>query len=241
MSGNWQFTLLRHNATSTDTWTFSGFLLQSDKSVTGSFILKAAGCQGVGPVNGTFDGQNLQLTVGALGQDFSLSGAPASGSSSADSMSGQFTDPGGGCISFSSTGTWTAVRVSPLSGSFHASFVDTTDNATLNASGTLTQGTNVGASNATISGLVDASNTAAFCAYLTNSTVTGYISGTSVSLNFYGPAGSLTGQIPISVGALATLSPDGKSLTGSFLLSPVTTIGTTTCPSISGTATLTFP
>jgi len=109
------------------------------------------------------------------------------------------------------------------------------------ARSTLTQGTNVGASNATISGLVDASNTAAFCAYLTNSTVTGYISGTSVSLNFYGPAGSLTGQIPISVGALATLSPDGKSLTGSFLLSPVTTIGTTTCPSISGTATLTFP
>jgi hypothetical protein len=247
MSGNWQFTLTRHN--STQVWTFSGFLLQSDKNVTGSFILNAAGCQGVGPVNGTFDGQNLQLTVGALGQDFSLSGAMASGTSASGtsatntviSMTGQFTDPAGGCIGFSSTGTWTAVRVLPLSGSFHGSFVDSTNDVTVNVSGTLTQGTNVGASNATLSGTINATGTHSFCSYLTNSTIAGFISGTSATLIFYAPDGTIIGQLPLQSGTFATVSPDATSLTGFFTLYPIATIGSTTCHDLTGSATVTFP
>jgi len=211
ISGNWQFTLVRHN--STEQWTFSGFLLQSGNAITGSVILNAAGCQGVGPVTGTFDGQNLQITVSAFGQDFSLSNT--SGTSQGDSMSGQFTDTAGGCISFSSAGVWTAVRIPALSGNFSGSFVSP-GATTINVTGTLIQGQNVGASTATLSGTISATGSPSFCSYIGNSTVTGLISGTSVTLTLFGPDGSQIGQIPGPGSPPATVAADAKTLTGGF-------------------------
>ena len=216
ISGNWQIALTRHN--STEQWTFSGFLLQSGTTVNGSFIL-GAGCQGVGPVTGTFDGQNLQLTVGSFGQDFTLTATLPSGSTTETTMSGQFSTLQGGCVDFTSSGTWTATRIPPLSGSFQGSFVAAgTGGLTVNVIGTLTQSPNIGASNATISGTMSAVGAPAFCSYIGNTTVTGLISGTSAILNFYGPDGSLIGQAPYPGGAFGplTVSSDGSSMTGSF-------------------------
>jgi hypothetical protein len=236
LAGNWQFTLVRHN--STQQWTFSGFLLQSSNTVTGSFILGAAGCQGVGAVSGTFDGQNLQLTVNALGQDFSLTGGLASGDSSGNTMAGQFSDPAGGCISFSSTGVWTAVRVPALTGSFQGSFVPTSGSPypTINVTGALTQTPNTGSSIGLLSGTISPT-TGSFnlCPYLSNSTISGFISGTTVILNFYGPDAAPVGQLPLQ-GFTVTLAPDGSSLTGEFGLSALSS----TCGLINGTATITF-
>ena len=235
ISGNWQLTLTRHN--STQQWTFSGFLLQSGSTVTGSFIL-GAGCQGVGPVSGTFDGQNLQLTVGEFGQDFSLSASLPSGNAASAFIEGQFSTLQGGCVGFTSTGTWTAVRVVPLSGAFHGSFVSSSNNGTMDVTGTLTQGSNIGASNATVSGTISTTGATRFCSYLNTATITGTISGTALVLTLYGPDGSQIGQIPAPPPEPpAIVTPDGTSLTSSYIFPQISK----DCLGDQGSLTLTFP
>jgi len=234
ISGNWQLTLTRHN--STQQWIFSGFLVQSGSNVTGSFVLNS-GCQGVGPVSGTLSGQNLQFTVGTFGQDFSLTATLPSGGSSQTSMSGQFSTLQGGCVGFESSGTWTAVRIPPLSGPFQGSFVALGQNAmTVNVNGSLAQGPNVGASNASLTGTLNATGSPSFCSYIGNATVTGLITGTSVTLNIYGPDGSLIGQVPGPPNPPATVTVDGSSLTGTFVFPAISS----SCNGFVGSLTLTF-
>ncbi len=239
ISGNWQLSMVRHN--STEAWTFSGFLLQSGSSVTGSFILGAGvGCQGgAGQVSGTFDGKTLQLTIGSFGQDFSLTGGMASGTSTTPSLQGQFSTLSGACLGFSSTGTWSAVLIKPLTTSFHASFVPAGVNPVpITATGTLTQGANVGASNATLLGTIAPTGSQQFCSYIaTGTSITGTISGTSVVLNFYAPDGSQIGQLPAFGFPPATLAANGKSLTGDYSLQG----NSAACPGNNGAVTLTFP
>ena len=190
-------------------------------------------------MSGTFDGKTLQLTIGSFGQDFSLTGAPASGSSKTPSLQGQFSTLSGACLGFSSTGTWSAVSIPPLSTSFHASFVPAgVSSVPITVAGTLTQGANVGASNATLLGTMNPVGSQDFCAYIgTGSTVTGTISGTSVVLNIFAPDGSQIGQVPGFGFPVATLAANGKSLTGEYSL-----LGTSiTCSGNNGTVTFTFP
>ncbi len=235
ISGNWQLALTRHN--STQVWTFSGFLLQSGDIVTGSFIL-GAGCQGVGPVNGTFDGQNLQLTVSEFGQDFSLSATLPSGSAATAFIGGQFSTLQGGCVGFTSTGTWTAVRITPLAGPFHGSIVSSSGNGTLDVTGTLTQGPDIGASNATVYGTITASGGPRFCSYLSTATITGTISGETMVLDLFGPNGSQIGQFPAPAPeAPAIVTPDGTSLTSSYIFPQISKA----CSGDQGSLTLTFP
>lgn len=236
LSGNWQVTLIRHS--STDTFTFSGFLLQSGGTVSGSFVLvsgPAASCLGVGPVTGTYDGQNLQLTVGEFGQDFSLSSSLPSASASNGSISGQFSTLAGGCIGFASTGTWTAVRVLPLTGPFQGSFIlgSGSSSASVGVTGTMTQGPNVGASNATLSGALNQTGSS-FCSYLSDVTIAGLVSGSTANLNLYGPDGSQIGQV-----SNATVALDGTSLTstGGVLIDQISS----TCSPQTGSVTLNFP
>ena len=215
----------------------SGFLLQSGGIVTGSFIL-GAGCQGVGPVNGTFDGQNLQLTVSEFGQDFSLTATLPSGSASTAFIGGQFSTLQGGCVGFTSTGTWTAVRITPLLGSFHGSFVSSSGNGTLDVTGTLTQGANIGASNATVSGTITASGGQRFCSYLSTATITGTISGETLVLNLYGPNGAQTAQIPAPPPEPpAIVTADAASLTSSYSFPQISNV----CTGDQGSLTLSFP
>jgi hypothetical protein len=238
ISGNWEITLVRHN--STEPWTFSGFLLEAGGSVSGSVILGAGvGCQGVvGPVTGTFDGKNLQLTIGSFGQDFSLTGGMQSGSSGDATLQGQFSTLEGGCLGTSSAGTWSAVRIPPLSTKFHGHFVPAAVNvATIDVSGTLTQGSNVGASNATLTGTITSTGGTQFCPYISTGSITGVISGTNVVFNLYSPDGSQVGQIPNFGFPAATLNSNETSLTGDYSLQALSV----DCPVNNGTMTLKFP
>jgi len=236
LSGNWQITLVRH--ANTEQFTFSGFLLQSGDNITGSVTL-SAGCEGVGSVTGTFDGQNLQLTIGGFGQDFSLTAALPSGSAADTTIAGQFSTLAGGCIGFTSTGTWTAVRVQPLAGPFHGSVVLGTGitATTIDVAGTMTQGPNIGASNATLTGTLNETSTNLFCSYFSNVTIAGLIGGPNANLNLYGYDGSQIGQI-----SSATVATDGTSLTtvgGSGVISVNKLSGG--CPAQTGSITITFP
>lgn len=241
LSGNWEITMLRHNLATP--FAYSGFLLQSGSTVTGSVILNGEnGCAGVGPVSGTINSQNLQLDINEFGQDVSLTGA-LSQTGGAPSIAGQFSSVAGGCEDFTSTGTWTAVQIPPLTGKFHGSFSTTGNTATtIDVSGTLTQGPNIGASNAALSGTITATSATPFCAYLTTATVTGLISGTSVTLTLYGPDGSQIGQIPAPASPTATIAPDASSLTGSFTFAGISnSCGGLSGGGGSGGLTLTFP
>jgi hypothetical protein len=239
LSGNWQLTLVRHNDVTP--FAYSGFLLQSGDAISGSLILNSGnGCGGVGPVTGTVSGQNFQMDVNDFGGDLSLTGSLPTASAGGTSMSGQFSTLYNGCNFFSSsTGTWTATQVAPISGTFHGSFVSPT-NGTLAVTGTLNQGPNVGSSIAQLNGTITADTSAGtrFCPYLTTGTLTGFISGTTISLNLYGPNGAQTGAIPLSPPALpGTVMANGKSLSGSYSFFTISTA----CPADSGTMSITFP
>jgi len=214
VSANWQMQLT--SAGSDQPWQLSGFLLQSGNSVTGSFVsvpnaTTGFGCNGVGPVSGTLNGQNLKLDVNVSSQDVSLTANfPSQAPTSSTPLEGQFSTLAAGCTS-SSTGTWSAVPVTPLSGSFHGTFTSNTvfGLAPVNVTGTLSQGPNVGDNNTTLTGTINAAGPTRFCSYLNSATISGLISGTQVTLNFFGPNGSQIGQLGPQP---ATITPDAKSL-----------------------------
>jgi hypothetical protein len=231
LSGNWEITLNRHS--NPVPLLYSGFLMQSGDSITGSVIL-GDGCSGVGPVTGTVNGQDLSLTIGEFGQDLSLTGKVPTGAAPGSALiTGEFSTLGGGCTSFPSTGVWSAVQVALLAGSFHGSLASsaTPSNGTLNVTGTISQSANVGASNASLSGGMTAAGSTRFCPYLTTATITGLISGTSVLLTLYGPDGSVAGQIP------ATVNTAGKLLNGTYSFPAISK----SCGGDSGSVQLTFP
>lgn len=244
VSGNWQMQLVGPN--SDQPWQLSGFLLQSGNSVTGSFIsvpnvTTGFGCNGVGPVSGTLNSQNnLKLDVNESGQDVSLTASfPSEAPSSKAPLTGQFSTLAAGCTS-TSTGTWSAVPVTPIAGSFHGTFTPppVTGEAPVDVTGTLNQGPNVGDSNATLTGTINATGPTRFCSYLNSATITGLISGAQVTLDFLGPDGSQIGHLGSPP---ATITPDAKSLTCSSPCSYTFTQISKSCTGDSGTVELTFP
>jgi hypothetical protein len=181
--------------------------LQAGPKVSGSVIL-GDGCSGVGSVTGTSDGQNVTLAIQEFGQDLSLNGNMPSG---AGSLNGQYSTIAGACGG-NSTGTWTAFQVKPLAGAFHGTF--TSLNGTLSVTGSLTQGANIGASTATVSGNITATGTVT-CTYLTSASIRGVISGTVLNLDLYDSHGNIIGQLP-AIAQPALLTPDATSLSGSY-------------------------
>ena len=224
LTGNWEITLNRH--ASTVPLTFSGFLVQSGNSVTGSVVL-GDGCQGVGPVSGTVDSQSLSLNINEFGQELSLQG-PLPVSNGA--MSGSFTTLPGGCTAFPNTGTWTAQLVQPLTGNFHGTLNSPT-NGVVNVSGNLSQGPNTGGSNTTLTGAISATDPQHFCSYLTEATVSGAISGTSVTLNLFDPNGVQITQFAGTTTAGAT------SLSGNYTFHSISN----SCFGDQGTFQVSFP
>jgi hypothetical protein len=232
LSGNWQVALQRHGVPQPATYT--GFLVQEGSSVTGNLIL-GGGCGGVGPVTGTVNGQNLTLNIDEFGQDTSLIGTLASGSAP---MGGQFSGLAGACTApFTTTGTWSAIPIPPLKGTFTGTLTSNITQGTSSSplitqiNGTLSQGPNTGDSTAALSGTVTATSPGStFCAYLTTATITGLISGETVTLNLYGPDGSWISQVP------ASITPDGLSLSGTYLFQQISN----SCTGDAGTLKLTF-
>jgi hypothetical protein len=247
LSGNWQIALARQ-AVPTQPLTYTGFLTQSGDSVGGNLILGSgfigSGCSGVGPVTGTVNGQNLSLIIDEFGEDVSLTGTvPSTGAP----MNGEFSFLAGGCNAFPGTGTWSAFQVPPINGTFHGTFTSTLpppNNGTFDVVGTLTQGPNTGGSTANLKGNISVVGTPHFCSYLSTATITGLISGTSVSLNLFGPDGSLITQIGQigqignpEVATQVTVTADASSLSGPYTFPAISA----SCNEDQGTFQVTFP
>jgi len=247
LSGNWQVALIRH-AVPTQPLTYTGFLTQSGELVNGNFVLGSGflnpGCSGVGPVTGNVSGQNISLTINQFGDEVDLTGAMPSNSTP---MNGQFSLLPGGCNNFAASGTWSAIQIVPINGTFHGTFTSTLpapNNGTISVSGTLVQGTNTGASTATLAGSISVQGTPHFCNYLSTATISGLISGTSVSLNLFGPDGSLITQIGQigqignpQVTSQATVTADGTSLSAPYTFPAIST----GCTGDQGQFQVTFP
>ncbi len=229
LSGNWQFTM----ATQTDGVqgdpTFSGglqggFFLQSNGSITGQTVYSVTSSTATnGPCNGgtapltiTTSGQNVTITEVAGTQTFTLTGTLSSDGSS---MSGNYTSTAGTAADGSVCGyavsgpsfTWSAISVPPLTGSITGSFHS--GGGTLNSSGmvnrdfpvtgSLTQGVNIGASNATVTGALSfidpTTGVSDYPCFPGGSvSVNGQISGNTVILQLIGNDGSNDGQIGVS-------------------------------------------
>jgi hypothetical protein len=231
-SGNWQFTMAAQTDGNPTDPTFvgglqGGFFLQSNGSVTGQTVYSIAtstsitgACNsGSAPVSVTISGQNVTLTEVAGAQTFTLTGTLASNGST---MMGTYTSTAGTAADGSPCGyaetglSWSAVSVPPLTGSISGSFHSGgtgDDSGLLNqdfpVTGSLTQGANIGASNATVTGSLSFMNP------LTGSSdypcipsgvvyVNGQISGNTVILQLIDVNGSNDGQIGIPISQAST-------------------------------------
>jgi hypothetical protein len=212
LAGNWQFTMTAPPDNSFQGGMQGGFLLLSKGSVTGgitySVLLPPSQPGGVptlcnsgsAPVTGSLNGQNVTLTAVAGTQTFTLTGTlSADGSTILGTYSS--TD-GQGCGTAQTGLPWSATSVPPLTGSiqgnFHSSLNPVLRDQDFPVSGVLTQGENIGASNATITGTLN------FQGYpcLAFASVNGQISGNSVILQIIAPNGLNVGQIGAPPGFL---------------------------------------
>ncbi len=204
-----------------------GFLLQNQGSVTGALVYSIQVppppsltgspptlCNsGSAPVTGTINGQNVTLTVVAGTQTFTLNGTLSADGST---MMGTYASDGKGCGRAETGLQWSATSVQPLTGAvqgiFHsaAGYFHTVtgdvlviSNQNFPVSGVLTQGANIGASNATVTG------TLTFQGYpcLDTAYVNGQISGNSVFLQIIASNGLNAGQIGSPGLASDTVSP----------------------------------
>ncbi len=207
LSGNWQMTLTASTVPSpglSNIQTESGFLMQSGNSLAGSIVLMGGTvCPGLGAASGTVNGSTVALSVNQIAQTVTLTGVPTSAGSS---MAGQYSIFASGCGA-SSVGTFTAVQVKPLTGSFQATFTSGEFiGQVYTFNGSLTQGPNTGLSYATLSGTMTSNN--APC--INKFSVAGEVSGTSVVFNFLASDGSSQGSYR------GTTTTDGTTLTGTY-------------------------
>jgi hypothetical protein len=207
LAGNWQFTMSPPSDNSFVGGLQGGFLLQNNQSITGEVVYSISlppqsngspptPCNsGSTPVTGTFDGQNINLTVTAVNQTFTLSGIL---SASGSTMMGTYTSTAGakGCGTAQTGLQWSATLVPPLTGAIQGMFHSVQNNPALRnqvfpVTGSLTQGENIGASNATVTGTLN------FEGYpcLINASVNGQVSGNSVILQIIASNGLNVGQI----------------------------------------------
>jgi hypothetical protein len=223
LSGNWQFTVANPPDNSFLGGLQGGFLVQKSSSVTGAAVYsislpaQSGGnptvCNsGSAPITGTISGQNVTLTAVAGTQTFTFIGMLSSNGST---MVGTYTSTAGTAADGTACGTaqtalqWTATSVPPLSGMIQGNFHSTGGAAGLGnqdfpVSGVLTQGENIGASNATVTGslnFVDPVSLLSDYPCFTTASVNGQISGNSVILQIIGTNGSNLGQMGGSVGS----------------------------------------
>jgi hypothetical protein len=193
--------LLQQNTPSTTTATESGFLLQSGSSITGELLSSnQSECTGLGSVQGTVSGSDIDITVNQIGQTVTLTGTAASDGSS---MAGTYSILASSC-SGSATGTWTASPVKPITGTYEA----TLNSNLFGVYGyviTVTQGPNTGVSIATLSGMMTSTN--APCG--NSLSVSGVVSGTSVVFNLLN-SGNALGKFS------GTASTNATNITGTY-------------------------
>lgn len=265
LSGNWQFTMAPQTDGNNNDPTFNGgllggFLLLNNGLVSGQTVYSVAVAptpsnpnplpcnSGSAPVAVTISGQNVTLTEVAGTQTYTLTGTLSSDGST---MMGTYTSTAGTAsdgvtpCGYAETGlSWSAVSVPPVTGTITGSFHSTSPNSGLNdqdfvVSGSLTQGENIGASNATVTG------TLSFIDPVTNlsdypcfsvASVNGQISGNSVMLQIIGTNGLTVGQIgePPALLSLTGINPvTFDSAQGGYILhglQPTYMVETGACP-----------
>ena len=216
LAGNWQFAMTTPADNSFLGGVQGGFLLQNNGAVSGGVTYSislppqqqggaSSLCSsGSASVTGTVTGQNVTLTIVAGVQTFNLTGTLSAGGTT---MAGTYASTdGAGCGTAQTALQWTATAVPPLSGAiqgnFHSSLNPALRNQDFAVSGTLTQGDNIGASNATVTGTLN------FNGYpcLATASVNGQISGRSVILQIIASNGLNVGQIGATSG-LSNPSP----------------------------------
>lgn len=203
-SGNWQLNMSPSDGDPSPK-TQSGFLLQNGNTITGSWLVSDAPCSGVATVAGTASGSTVELTVTPVGMQVNLTGALQSGNAA---MNGDYTAVATGCggrQTAPQSGTWTANLVAPLNGNLNGTITSQRSGQTYSVSGQISQGPNVGSSNATLIGTL---NFDGYCVSTVN--IAGVISGTSIAINLVNADGSQAGQMS------ATTSLDGTSITGKY-------------------------
>ena len=249
LSGNWQVSLVQPTAPAPSIYT--GFMLNNGDSVTGNLILGSTLCPGVGPVSGKVDGAgNVSLSINEFGQQISLTGT-------SQPFAGDASYSAGDCTASAEAGTWSAVPVQPLTGSFQGTFTSALTNAVLPVTATVTQGPNTGNSSASITGTIQTTGNT-FCQYIPQATISGLISGTTVALNLYGPNGEQITQLgqlgklnntqvvpspgvcgppgnSVVQGCLL-VTPDAKSMSGNYLFQTISNA----CPEDWGTVQFTL-
>jgi hypothetical protein len=206
LAGNWQFTLTPPTDNSFLGGIQGGFLLQDASGtltgqVTYTVFQPPSGVgaaptlcnSGSGAVTGSVNGQNVTLTVVASPQTFTLNGTL---SSSGTTIIGTYNSTNGNGCGTAQTGLpWTAISIPPLTGSvqgfFHSVLNPTLKNQVFPVTGTFTQGPNIGASNATVTGTLTFQNYQC----LSTASVNGQVSGSSVVLQIFSPNGLSAGQI----------------------------------------------
>jgi hypothetical protein len=270
LQGNWQFTMAPQTDGNPGDPAFSGgllggFLLETDGSITGQTVYSvtsSTAVPGIGacnsgsaPVNVTLNGQNVTIAETAGTQTFTLTGTL---SSNGLQMTGTYqstagTAADGSVCGYAVTGlSWSAVLVPPLTGSIAGSFHSggTGDNSGLLdqefvVTGSLVQGANLGASNATVTGMLSFIDPTTGqsdypCIPLGTVSVNGQISGNTVILQLIDVNGSTDGQIGIP---LSQATSNGlnvvtfDSTTNGYVLhstGQAYVVNTKSCPSTAG-------
>lgn len=267
LSGNWQFTM-SPQIDSNGQAAFlgglqGGFMVQNGGAATGAANYAVSLPQlpypcnsGSAAITGTVgSGQNVALTAIAGTQTFILTGTLSLDGST---MMGTYTSTGGTAPDGSACGSvepppgqnlsglqWSAVLVPPITGGIQGSFHSTGGTAGLSnqdfpVSGSLTQAANTGASNATVTGILNfinpATNSSDYPCFDTAS-VYGQISGNSVALQIVGSDGkTILGQIgePAGSNGVTGLDPvTFVSAHGGYILNgvgPSYMVATSACP-----------
>jgi len=188
--------------------TQSGFLVQTNDTITGSLALIDTPCSGVGSVTGSVSGGNVALVISPSGLTVNLTGTVQA----AQSMSGDFTILADGCSGPETaplSGTWTANLVAPLQGSLQGTFTSKSSGDIWPITGKLTQGQNTGISNATLTGDLAIPG---YC--VAGATISGVVSGTNVVMELVNSSGVEIGQVT------GTSTLDGSSVTGTYTIIP---------------------
>jgi hypothetical protein len=257
LSGNWQFSLVNTPDLTISSGLQGGFLVQNLNSVSGTVVYantllnSTLGPCNSGPaaISGSITGQNaVTLTAVAGTQTYTFSGTL---SSNGTTMTGTYTATAGTAVGgtpcgngTSQTGpqTWSANLVPPLSGivtgTFHSSsnYSSGLSNQDFQVSGGLTQGENIGASSATVTGSLNFSNYP--CIPGGTASVNGQISGNTVVLQLIATNGANIGQIgtPASEATSNATGPQSVTFnptTNGYVLSSAGTgyvVNTPSCP-----------
>ena len=204
LAGNWQFTMVPPSDNSFIGGLQGGFLLQPTlATITGSVVysisLPPLGSNttptlcnsGSAPVTGTVNGQNVTLTAVAGPQTFTLAGTL-----NGTTIMGTYSSGDGkGCGTAQNNLQWSATLFPALSGTvqgyFHSVLNPALKNQIFPVSGSITQGQNIGASSATVTGTLNFQNYPC----LASAAVNGQVSGNSVILQIIGSNGLNAGQI----------------------------------------------